>query len=155
MKYITIIFVLLFLGLQTMFGQQTKTDTLTMKKNRVLLNNAPLNHKALKDIFNANPDTKKIMQSANTNYNVAMAFNCVGGFCIGYGLMDGILGNKAGWIVAGAGVGIALFSIPFTSAYNRHIKNAVEIYNEQMIRQRPVIIKFGMLSTGVGLKMAF
>ena len=156
MKNIILFLFLCFLCGLSLFGQQMTIDTLTIKKNRVFLNDSPLNHKALEKILNTCPDTKKIMEKATSNYNASMVFSCTGGFCIGYGLVNGMLGKKSGWIVAGTGVGIAIFSIPFTTAYNRHIRTAVKTYNDHVISKKPITIQVGMMSTGgVGVKLSF
>jgi hypothetical protein len=149
MKNIVVFLCLCFLCSQPLFGQ---TDTLVMKRNKVFLKGSQLNHKELQKVLNTYPDTKDIMDRATTNYNTAAVFGYIGGFCIGYGVVTGMFGKSYGWAVAGAGVGVALISIPFTSAYNKHVRNAVGIYNA---RNRPATLQIGTFSSGVGVKIAF
>jgi hypothetical protein len=154
MKYIVLFLSLCFLCSQPLFGQQAKGDTLVIKKNEVYRNGWSLSHKTLKSIMNEYPDSKKIMDQATSSYNTAQVFGFVGGFCIGYGVVSGIMGNKSGWAVAGAGVCVAFVSIPFSTAHKRQVRNAVDIYNDHL-RIKPATLEVGTFSSGVGVRMRF
>jgi hypothetical protein len=154
MKYIVLFLSLCFLCSQPLFGQQEENNTLTIKRNRVYLNDSPLSRRELKNMLNAYPDSKKIMAQATSNYNANMIFGIIGGFCIGYGFVSGALGNDSGWIVAGAGAGLTLASFSFFTFYNEHVRNAVGIYNDH-VRIKPATLQIGTFSSGVGVRMRF
>jgi hypothetical protein len=150
MKNIVVFLCLCFLCGQPLFGQQT--DTLVMKRNKVFLNDSQLNHKELQKILGTDTNAKKSMARATAHSNSASVFGLIGGFCIGCGVITGLHGKNHGWIVAGVGASLVYLSVLFTTAYNKHVRNAVGIYNA---RNRPATLQIGTFSSGVGVKIAF
>jgi hypothetical protein len=68
-------------------------------------------------------------KKAKSNYDAAQVFGFIGGFMIGWPLGTALAGGDPQWGLAAGGAGVLLLSIPFNSAFVKHSKRAIEIYN--------------------------
>jgi hypothetical protein len=136
---------------------QTKTDTITIKKSAFYYNGKLLTPKKLVEITKPNPIAFEKMQQAQKNYIPALILSSAGGFAIGYPLGGLIGGNKMNWTLFGIGAGLVAISIPFSTAYNKHAKDAVNIYNQgiQKTSFRKVKLEGNLSNNGIGLKLSF
>lgn len=108
-------------------------------------------------ITESNAEAFKEMKIAKSNSSVSNVFGIPGGFLVGWTLGTAIGGGKANWAVAGIGAGLIAISIPFSTAYSRHAKNAVRIYNDGLkhTAMNKVDFSLGLTSYGIGVKMKF
>ncbi|MFC5284602.1 hypothetical protein [Pedobacter alpinus] len=158
----TLLFMLMAFSFLDAFNQTTiSTDTIEVKKGFGTVfkqNGKPLTPKQLLNITEANPEAYQQMQIAKRNYAPATIFGSIGGFLVGYPLGSAIGGGKPNWTLAGIGAGLIGLSIPFSSAYTKHTKNAVETYNNGLQKtgfKPKVNFNIGIAGNGVGLKMVF
>ena len=139
---------------------QSKTDTIEVKNGLGVVfkqNGKNLSPRQLLKITESNAEAFKEMQIAKSNSSVSNVFGIPGGFLVGWTLGTAIGGGKANWAVAGIGAGLIVISIPFSTAYSRHAKNAVRIYNGglKQTAMNKVDYSLGLTSYGIGLKMKF
>ncbi len=73
------------------------------------------------------------MRLAKKNYDWGYGFGFAGGFLVGWPLGTAVFGGKPNWALAGIGAGLIGVSIPFSSAFNRHAKRAVRIFNDHAL----------------------
>jgi hypothetical protein len=97
------------------------------------------------------------MQLAKKNYDAGAVFSFVGGFMVGWPCGTALAGGDPEWALAGVGAGLIAISIPFSTAYVKHTKNAVSLYNDGLtsVKEDVAQIKFGMTNGGIGLKVTF
>jgi len=60
-----------------------------------------------------------------------------GGAGLGYGVVSGATGNSTGWVIAGAGAGVAAISFLFVQPADTRLKNAVDAYSRKAAAERP------------------
>ena len=151
-----LIFVLVFCNV---FGQSV-SDTITVKKaiGTVFQQNGKnLAPRDLLKITEANPEAYNEMKIAKSNNDAASVFGFIGGALIGWPIGTAIAGGEPNWALAGIGVGVIVIAIPFSTAYTKHAKNAVRIYNEGLKQTliNKTEFKFGLLSYGIGVGINF
>ncbi len=147
---------MLFLNVSFVFGQ-TKSDTILIKRNTFLQYNHRLTPKDLFEIAETNPDANKETQKAKWNHFFGVIFAYSGGALIGFPIGTALGGGDPIWAMAGVGVGLVLVAIPFSIAYNKHIKKAVRIYNNGLkkIGINKIDYNIGITRNGLGVKMRF
>lgn len=141
------------------FAQQ-KIDTIAMRQSlgvtfqmhgRMLKPRQLLSHTKPYD------EAYALMRKAKTNYDVASVFSFAGGFLIGWPIGTAIGGGEPNWTLAGIGAGLVVISIPFSSAYGKHAKHAVRIYNrgQKASDEDDVGMDLGWTSQGMTLRFTF
>jgi hypothetical protein len=139
---------------------QNEPDSITVK-NRLgpvfQQNGKNLTPTKLLTITKSNQEAYSEMKIANKNYLASMVFQFPGGFLIGYPVGAALAGGDPNWTLAAIGAGLVVVSIPFISAYNKHAKNAVYIYNKglkysSMVRPD---FKLGITYKGIGIRISF
>ena len=115
---------------------QTQSDSISVVKKPLgtafRQNGRFLTPNQLLEITKADQKAYAEMQVAKGNYSVTMVFSYIGGFLIGWPIGTALAGGDANWTLAGIGAGCILLSIPFSSGYTKHAKNAVRLYNERL-----------------------
>jgi hypothetical protein len=159
MKKRLILAFFLLLGLCPITAQ-SPTDSIEVKKawGTVFKQNGQLlTPRKLLDITSSHPEAYKEMKVAKSNYDIGSVIGFVGGFLVGYPLGTALAGGEANWTLAGIGAGLIGVSIPFTSAYTKHAKIAVQHYNEgiQQSGMNPANLKIGLTGSGLCLRMTF
>jgi len=139
---------------------QTAQDTIQIKKRLgtvYLQNGKALTTRQLVAITQTNPEAQKEMKIAQTNYNIGSVFAFGGGALIGWPIGTALGGGDPNWTLAGVGVGVALISIPFSSAFSKHATKAVTLYNKGLKSTSFTAfdVKFGYTQNGIGLKVTF
>ena len=111
----------------------------------------------LLEITQSNPEAFKVMKQAKSNFDVGYAFSFAGGALVGWTLGTALGGGEPNWAVAGVGAGLIGVSIPFSSAYAKHARNAVRIYNDKLnhVGMQKVDVRFGLAGNGLALRLAF
>jgi hypothetical protein len=108
-------------------------------------------------ILNANDSAALEVKQAKANVFPMYLFACTGGFLIGWPIGTAIGGGDPNWTLAIIGAGCVLLSIPFQVGYNKHILQAVTIYNKdlQEIGIKKPILELGMARNGFGVAVRF
>jgi len=94
---------------------------------------------------------------AQTNYTMGNIFASVGGFLIGWPVGTALRGDKPNWNLAAAGAGLVVLGIPFVSAGNKKLKEAVDLYNagfKETSRYKPQY-HFTAGIYGIGITVTF
>jgi hypothetical protein len=158
MKWIIIILIFLM----TVFNSygQNKLDSIEIKKALGTVfrqNGKNLTPRQLLDITQSNTEAYKEMEIAKSNYDVGSVFGFAGGFLVGWTLGTAIAGGEPNWTLAGIGAGLIVVSIPFSTAYTKHAKNAVNLYNNGLKSTglNNVDFKIGLTYNGIGVKVIF
>lgn len=117
-----------------------------------------LNMNDIKTIMKSNAAANSKIHRAQTNYAFSSIFGFSGGFLVGYPIGSALAGKDANWALAGIGAGLIAISIPFSTAYSRHTKSAVDIYNRNLqttsFAPRSEL-RLGMTAYGPGLQWRF
>jgi hypothetical protein len=158
MKKVFIIGIFLFSCFQ-LFAQ-SPADSIEVKKGMGTVfrqNGRNLTPRQLLDITQSNPAAHQEMKAAKTNYDVGYVLGFAGGLFVGWPLGSAIAGGDPNWTLMGVGAGLIGLSVPFSTAYNKHAKNAARLYNggSSPSGMNKVEFRFGMTGTGIGLNMAF
>lgn len=88
-----------------------------------------LKPKEVMNLMADSPEALEAFKKAKSNYDAGQVIGFIGGFMIGWPIGTALAGGEAQWGLAAGGVGVLLLAIPLNSAFNKHSKNAVEIYN--------------------------
>ncbi len=149
---------ILFLNINFLKAQESeKIETKRSFGVVFLQNGKKLAPKQLLEITKSNPEAYREMKIAKSNYDIGSVIGFAGGFMVGWPLGTAIAGGEANWTVAGIGAGLILVSIPFSTKYSKHAKNAVEIYNDGLKTptNSKVAFNFGVTRSGIGITMNF
>jgi len=93
-------------------------------------NGEKLSQKDVMEILKMNTQTAELAQAAQTNFTVGNILGFAGGFLVGWPLGSAIRGDEPNWTLAAVGAGLIGLSIPFTSAGNKKLKKALDLYNK-------------------------
>ena len=132
-------------------------DTISIIDNGYAINGKALNQKHLSETLKNNPEAWIEMKKANSNSVGAAIFSYTGGFCIGYPIGQLLAGGEPAWGMAGAGVVLALISIPFAYSAREHSANAIRIYNSGIVStgQKPTSIDVGLVFNKLSIVYRF
>jgi len=160
MKKIICVSVLFLLSGAIQIFAQNHNDSIEIKKTLgtvYLQKGKRLTPKQLMNITKANPEAYEEMKVAKTNYDVSVIFGFAGGFLVGWPLGTAIAGGDPEWTLAGVGAGLIIVSIPFTASYNKHARNAVNLYNHSLSQTGLYDINFniGLTNNGITIRMLF
>ncbi|MBI9034971.1 MAG: hypothetical protein JEZ03_10920 [Bacteroidales bacterium] len=139
---------------------QSSNDSITIRKGlstTFMMNGERLKPRELTQILQVNPQAATEISKANTNNTIGMICGGVGGFLVGYQLGTVLGGRDANMTAAIIGAGLVGVSIPFSLAYNAHVRNAVDIYNKglEQANLRSIECQLGLCANGVGLSVRF
>jgi hypothetical protein len=155
-----LLLLILLVSVSSILTAQNQTDSIEISRQFGIVfsqNGMKLTPKQLFDITGSNDQTSHELKVAKTNYTFATIFSCAGGFLIGWPLGTAIGGGKPDWALAGIGAGLVLVALPFNSAYIKHIKKAVGIYNDGLHKSglKGVNIRMELNCYGAGVKIVF
>lgn len=150
---------ILLMNLSHLFAQE-QSDSIIVKKEFgtvFLKDGTKLSPRLLLELTESNKEAYKEMKIAKQNFDLASVFGFAGGFMVGWPIGTALGGGKPNWAMAGVGAGLIAISIPFSTAYTRHAKNAVRAYNSglKQLGLNKAEVKFGLTFNGVGVKIAF
>ena len=140
-----------------------QNDTITREKKGVgkvyMQNGRILSMRMLERSLQGNDEATRELKKGKTNVAVASGLSFAGGFVIGYepGTALGS-GKPIDLAVIGAGAGFVVIAIPFTQAGQKHIKNAVGMYNRSKRKTAMHFdpdFKLAFTGTGLGLRIGF
>lgn len=115
--------------------------------NRLIRPNEVLN------LMKADEEAYAAFKKAKANYDAAQVFGFVGGFMIGWPIGTAIGGGDPQWGLAAGGAGVLLLSIPFSSAFLKHSRNAIAIYNKDTGSASAWPTRVEVLPYGAGAKV--
>jgi hypothetical protein len=155
----TIVLGLLLMSTVSLLGQNV-SDTIEVRKALgviFLQNGKKLAPRNLLEITKSNAESYNEMKKAKSNFDVGNIFGFAGGFMVGWPIGTALGGGEPNWTLAAIGAGLIVISIPFSSAYSKHAKNAVGIYNNGLKQtgHNNVEWKLGLTCSGVGIKITF
>ncbi|PWG06145.1 hypothetical protein [Polaribacter aquimarinus] len=117
-----------------------------------------LNAKQLTDLMKGNEKALSAIKKAKTNNTWATVLGGAGGFLVGFPIGTSIGGGDAKWELAAVGAGLIVAAIPLNSAYNKHSKKAVNLYNNEISSSayhfKPEF-NLNLKGTGLGITMSF
>ncbi|MFB6318144.1 hypothetical protein [Saccharicrinis sp. FJH54] len=161
MKKITL-FILLFTVSISLTYAQTDRDSISAHKvtggYEFYKSNIKLTMPQLVTALKPNDAAYKQIQSARANSAIAGILGGVGGFLVGYPLGTALAGGDPNWTMAGVGAGLVVISIPISISSNKKVKQAVDIYNEDLrtsLIRYETELRFSMTQNGIGLKFRF
>ncbi|HBF88274.1 MAG TPA: hypothetical protein DDX39_06490 [Bacteroidales bacterium] len=154
------IFGLLLITIFPLYGQNN-TDTIEVKSAPIsvifLQNGKKLTPRNLLEISASNEASYNEMKIAKRYSDIATVFGSAGGFMLGWQLGTATGGGEPNWNLAAVGAGLIVVSIPFSLAYTKHTRKAVDIYNNglQQTGRNSVEFKFGLSYNGIGLRIRY
>jgi len=140
---------------------QNPADSISVRKTGLgtvfQQNGRNLNGRDLVEITKSNPDAYKEMKIAKGNLDAGNVFGFAGGYMVGWPIGTAIAGGEPNWALAAIGAGLIIISIPLSTGYTKHAKNAVSIYNSGLKQSRIDKVKsyLGFTSNGFGIVMKF
>ena len=151
--------VLLILGISQL-NAQNQSDSIVVKKAFGTIfkqNGKALTPNQMMNIVQSNPAAYQEMKIAKGNYGPGSVLGFAGGFMVGYPIGTALAGGEANWALAGIGAGLIVASIPFSTAYVRHTKKAVEYYNAGIKHtgMNQINYRLGLASNRIGFKITF
>ncbi len=118
-----------------------------------------LKPKEIGSVLQSNPAAFALFKESRSARTFGDILGYAGGFLIGYPLGVAIGGGEPNWILAGAGVGLAVASIPLTGSGNRKLRKAVRLYNDGIPRAVSSAVTPSLrltgTSQGLGLALTF
>jgi len=158
-KYKLLLIAFLFFSLSTVLAQ-TSSDPIVIKKGLGISftqNGKKLTMNQLISVTKVNTNASKEIQTAKINHDVAQLFGLPGGLLVGFSLGRAMVSGEANTLLLAIGGGLIAISIPFSSAYSKHAKEGVKIFNEGLNSTAlgKIDFNFGLTQHGIGLSMNF
>lgn len=144
----------------TIANGQNNADSITVKRNFGTVfqqHGKNLTPGKLLEITQPNQEAFNEMKLAKSNFNAGYAIGFAGGALVGWPVGTAFAGGDPNWTLAAIGAGLIAVSIPFSSAYIRHAKKAVSIFNSQLkqLGLNRIDLKLGCTNHGFGLSLNF
>lgn len=138
-------------------NHKVANDSLVFQKGSFLQNGKPLSRIKVTGIVMNNSEAYKYLKSAFNDLGVANFFASFGGVLIGWPLGTAIAGGKPMWVLAIAGGGIALISLPIYSSFRKKSARAVSVYNQGLSTRQitGMRLKLKFSGNGIGLLLKF
>lgn len=162
MRKIAIIIALLALSMSFTFGQ-TDSDSITMKKvlgsYQFYQGEQRLKMSQLINTMKPNEQAYEQIQSAHSNYIIAIALSSTGGFLIGWYIGGALREGGSNWNMIGIGASLVVVSIPVSNNFNIKARQAVETYNSGLLQTSSFWdkseLKISFSGSGIGLTLNF
>ena len=148
---------LFFVGLASAFAQ-TASDAIVVEKNKYYYHGMQIESvRQMKSLLANDELALKEVKKAGVAKGFAYVLGYIGGFAIGWEVVDLIRGNLNPYILAGgavfAGTGLVLGAVA-----DNHLKQGVAIYNANLGSTSyggSIQLDFGLVPGGVGLTLSF
>jgi hypothetical protein len=150
--------IVLSLTIVCVINAVAQTGDITMKKGgKFESDGRTLKPREVLTLMESNEQAHASFKKAKANYDAGQTFGFIGGFLVGWPLGTAIGGGDPQWGLAAAGGALILASIPFQSAFRKHARTAVGLYNAQpgASHQRKPTYHFAFYGTGIRLSMRF
>lgn len=158
MKKLTVLLVLVLTGFVSYSQNDSDSIEIRQRLGKVYLQHGKtLPVSKLHSVLLTNEGTASEVKKAKANIAPMYLFSITGGFMIGWELGTALGGGDVQWWIAGAGLGLVLCAIPFQSGYNKHIRQAVTIYNSDLgkIGIQKKLMEIGLSKHGIGIEIRF
>ena len=146
-----------FVGIASTFGQNVN-DTIAVEKNKYYYHGMQIESmRQIKSVLVNDELALKEAKKASVTGGFAYAFSYLGGFALGWELVDIIRGEMNPYILAG-GVGLTAAGLGLSFLADKQLKKGVAIYNANLGTTSyggSVQVKFGMTPCGAGLTLSF
>lgn len=154
-----LIFFLLLFGLNTAFAQE-QSDSIYVAKSflgyKFYQHDARVNMNTLPLLMQDNSEALRLTTKARKNNILSSIISGTGGFLIGWQLATAIVGGEPNWTMAAVGGGLIVVSIPITSRAFKQSLAGIDIYNSGLVESsHRMILDFGLVQNGLGLKLVF
>jgi hypothetical protein len=106
-------------------------------------------------LMESDPEAYAAFKKAKSNYDAGSVLGFVGGFMIGWPLGTALGGGDPQWGLAAGGVAVLLLGIPLNSAFKKHARTAVELYNGKTVRHFNPSFRVDVYGAGAKLTMRF
>ena len=158
MKKVLLTFVaLLFVGLASVFAQNA-SDTIAVEKNKYYYHGLQIESmRQIKSIVANDELALKEVKKAGVAEGFGYVFAYMGGFALGWEIVDIIRGNMNPIILA-SGVGLTAAGLGLSYLANNRLKKGVAIYNANLGTTSyggNVQFDFGLTPGGIGLTLSF
>jgi hypothetical protein len=158
MKPIILSLLVMFTCYVTYSQKSSDSTKIIQKVGKVYLQNGKvlsLNNLSL--ILEENEKASAELKKAKANVAPMYLLSFSGGFLIGWPLGTALGGGKPEWWMLGAGAGLILCTIPLQIGFNKHLCNAVTIYNSdlQTIGINKTVLQFGLAKYSCGVEIRF
>lgn len=148
---------LLFVGLASVFAQNA-SDTIAVEKNKYYYHGLQIESmRQIKSIVANDELALKEVKKAGVTGGFGYVFSYLGGFALGWEIVDIIRGNLNPYILAG-GVGMAAIGLGLSYWSGSQLKKGVAIYNANLGTTSyggTIQFDFGLVPGGVGLTLSF
>ena len=156
---IVIIICISIISINNLFAQNQK-DSVNVeyilgaeyRQNDTVLSRAQLMY-----VLESNEDASSEMNLAQLCRSSAFGLGVFGSVMVGWNIGRYVRGKEPNYFVAGIGAVFIVMAFPLSSASNRHLDNAVKIYNSGLhqtgLRNKDFML--GFTGNGIGLFMCF
>ena len=148
---------LLFVGLASSYAQ-TASDSIAVEKNKFYYHGMKIESmRQIKSLVANDELALKEVKKAAVTSGFSYVFSYMGGFALGWEVVDLIRGDFNPYVLAG-GVGLAALGIGLGYLADNQLKKGVAIYNANLGATSygtNVELNFGLAPGGVGLTLSF
>ena len=147
---------LLFVGLASVFAQNA-SDTIAVEKNKYYYHGLQIESmRQMKSVVANNELALKEVKKAAVTSGFSYVFSYIGGFALGWELVDLFRGDLNPYVLAG-GVGLAAVGIGLGFLADSQLKQGVAIYNTNLgaTSYGGIQLDFGLVPGGIGLTLSF
>lgn len=148
---------LLFIGLASSYAQ-TASDSIAVEKNKFYYHGMKIESmRQIKSLVANDELALKEVKKAAVTSGFSYVFSYMGGFALGWEVVDLIRGDFNPYVLAG-GVGLAALGIGLGYLADNQLKKGVAIYNANLGATSygtNVELNFGLAPGGVGLTLSF
>jgi hypothetical protein len=154
--FVTLI-TLLFIGLGPAFAQ-TPNDSIVVEKNKFYYHGMQIESmRQIKSVLANDELALKEVRKAGVTNGFAYVVSFIGGFALGWEVVDIIRGNFNPYILVG-GIGFTAAGIGLSFLANSQVKKGVAIYNANLGKTSyggSVQLDIGLTPGGAGLTLSF
>ena len=148
---------MLFVGIASTFGQSLN-DSISVEKNKYYYHGMQIESmRQIKSVLANDELALKEVKKASVTSGFAYTLGYLGGFALGWELVDIIRGEMNPYILA-SGVGLTAAGLGLSFLADKQLKKGVAIYNANLGTTSyggSVQVDFGLTSCGIGLTLSF
>jgi hypothetical protein len=122
---------------------------------RFELDSVTISPKQVLDVMYYTDKPYKEFKKAKMNYGIAGVLGFTGGIMLGFPIGTAIAGGKPEWLLAAGGAAVILTSIPFSIAFKRRARNAVDLYNIEKSQTSTIKTSFYFRGNQAGVLIRF
>ena len=151
--FLVVLSFLIFINLSS----QTLRDTIIVSGSSFIYRGIPLSADQLLVKMQNSPGAYSEMSIAKLNYDVTTGFIYVASFCTGFPIGQALAGAKPAWGLLGVAAGAVIVAVPFSIVAHYHAKNAVRMYNSNLMRfgLNKLDVNLEFTAASIGLRFRF